>query len=94
MPKNGTQANAPCDAQSCPPEAMTYKLAYTIDEVCNLTGLGRTTAYNAIGGGVLVAKKCGRKTLVLHHDLINFLRALPNIEACEGAILKVGSDGV
>jgi excisionase family DNA binding protein len=53
------------------------KLAYRIPEVCRLTGLGRTTVYAAIDSGDLIAHKHRRVTIVLHDDLIRFLRNLP-----------------
>jgi excisionase family DNA binding protein len=53
-------------------------LSYRINDVCRLTGLGRTTIYAAIRDGHLVAKKDGRCTIVLHEDLVAFLRNLPN----------------
>jgi len=45
------------------------KLAYTIKEVRQLVGIGRTTLYQAIGANELRAVKRGRKTLVLARDL-------------------------
>jgi excisionase family DNA binding protein len=51
--------------------------AYRISEVCALTGLGRTTIYHAIKNRELLARKCGRSTLVLASDLDNFLNELP-----------------
>jgi excisionase family DNA binding protein len=55
----------------------SIKLAYRIPEVCRLTGLGKTTVYAAIDSGDLIAHKHGRVTVVLHDDLIRFLRNLP-----------------
>jgi excisionase family DNA binding protein len=51
--------------------------AYRIDEVCELTGLGRTSVYEAIKSGVLVARKWNRRTIVLAEDLAAFLAKLP-----------------
>jgi hypothetical protein len=51
--------------------------AYRIPEVCRATGLGRTTIYEAIKSGALVARKWGRCTVVLPDDAAAFLRNLP-----------------
>jgi excisionase family DNA binding protein len=52
------------------------KLAYSIKEVMELTGLGRSTIYRAIDHGQLKVRKCGRRTLVLATDLNTFLDGL------------------
>jgi excisionase family DNA binding protein len=51
--------------------------AFRIPEVCELTGLGRTSVYAAIKSGALIARRYGRCTLVLAEDLNAFLRSLP-----------------
>jgi excisionase family DNA binding protein len=56
---------------------MTTPTALSISEVCKISGLGKTTVYAAIKRGHLVARKCGRRTVILHEDLIEFLRNLP-----------------
>jgi excisionase family DNA binding protein len=53
------------------------RLAYGLSEACQLLGLGRTTLYAAIKSGELKARKVRRRTLILHDDLIAFLKALP-----------------
>jgi excisionase family DNA binding protein len=55
------------------------ELAYTIDEVCNLSKLGRTTIYAAIRDGDLKARKFRRRTIILHEDLSRFLENLPEV---------------
>ena len=57
------------------------KAAYTIKEVCALTGLGRDGIYRAISEGRLRARKFGKRTLVLDPDLYGFLEALPQMGA-------------
>ena len=57
--------------------------AFRICEVCARTGLGRTTVYAAIKSGDLVARKYGRRTIVLERDLRNFLSRLPNSHALD-----------
>jgi hypothetical protein len=54
-----------------------YKLAFTIKEAVRASGLSRSILYIAIGKGVLQARKCGARTLILDSDLRRFLRTLP-----------------
>ena len=61
-------------------------LAYGIPQVCRLTGLGRTTIYGAIKSGHLTARRYGRRTVVLEHDLLRFLNNLPEITSAETAL--------
>jgi hypothetical protein len=51
--------------------------AYRIPEVCQRSGLGRTSVYAAIKSGALIARRYGRCTIVLAEDLAAFLRNLP-----------------
>jgi hypothetical protein len=51
--------------------------AYRIADVCRLTGLGRTTIYEAIKSRALIARRYRRCTVVLAEDLAEFLRNLP-----------------
>jgi hypothetical protein len=55
------------------------RLALRIPEVCQATGLGRTSVYAAIASGSLCARKWGRSTVVLASDLQLFLECLPKI---------------
>lgn len=55
------------------------RLALGIPDVSRLTGLGRTTIYAAIKTGDLVARKFGRRTVILASDLQAFLNALPTV---------------
>jgi excisionase family DNA binding protein len=60
-------------------------LAFSIPQVCELSALGRTRVYEAIREGALVARKHGRRTVILRSDLEAFLGALPSSMdvACE-----------
>ena len=55
--------------------------ALSIADVCRECGLGRTSVYAAIRAGELVARKYGRRTIVLADDLVAFLRALPTAKS-------------
>jgi excisionase family DNA binding protein len=53
------------------------KLSYSIAEAVELTGLGRSTIYEEIRSKRLLARKIGRRTIVLAEDLSSFLASLP-----------------
>lgn len=52
-------------------------LSYTVEQVCELTSVGRTTVYAAIRSGNLVARKLGRRTILLRSDVDAWLAACP-----------------
>ena len=56
------------------------KLAYTLNEWCETSGVGRSATYEAIKAGQLRAVKRGRRTLILHEDGQTYLRSLPAME--------------
>jgi excisionase family DNA binding protein len=49
----------------------------SILEAGAVAGVGRSSIYKAIATGELVARKLGRRRIVLRVDLNNFLAALP-----------------
>jgi hypothetical protein len=55
---------------------MTKKLAYTLDEVVELTGLGKTLLNDEMRTGRLLRTKCRRRTMILATNLDAFLEAL------------------
>jgi excisionase family DNA binding protein len=62
------------------------RFAYSINEVCATTNLGRDAVYRAISAGQLIARKLGRRTLVTDDDLRQFLARLPRKEKCRASI--------
>jgi excisionase family DNA binding protein len=52
-------------------------LAHTIADATKISGLGRTTIYEAIGAGRLEAVKAGNRTLIVAASLRSFLANLP-----------------
>jgi excisionase family DNA binding protein len=61
-------------------EAMQNPLAHSIAEAAARSGIGRTVIYELINAGQLPARKCGRRTLILHDDLQRCLESLPSVE--------------
>jgi excisionase family DNA binding protein len=57
------------------------QLAYSIQQLGDVTGVGRTTIYAAIRDGHLKARKIRRRTVILHDDLQAFLNSLPRVPA-------------
>jgi len=53
------------------------RIAHTIPDACEATGLSRTTLYSLIKEGRLKPRKCGNRTLILHEDLKRFIESLP-----------------
>lgn len=56
------------------------QLSYSIEEVQELTGLGRTKIYEALKDRHLKAKKYGKRTIILKADLEEFLQNLGNYQ--------------
>lgn len=48
---------------------MTDKIAYTINEAREVSGIGRTKLYELINAGKLKPAKIGTRTLILRTDL-------------------------
>ena len=63
---------------------LPLKLGLSIDESCHATGLGRTKIYEAIGSGKLIAKKAGRRTIILPKHLEAYLESLPAADFASG----------
>jgi excisionase family DNA binding protein len=59
---------------------MNVQLAYTVGEACAVARAGRTAIYEAIRSGELVARKRGRKTIILADDLRLWIERLPRLE--------------
>ena len=56
-----------------------HKLALTIEEAVEMSGIGRTTLYAQIRDGHLIARKIGRRTIIMASDLLAFLESLPEV---------------
>ena len=54
-----------------------WRLAYGIEEAAKVSGVGRSKVYEEIGAGRLIARKVGKRTIILAGDLNAWLKALP-----------------
>lgn len=59
---------------------MEKKLAYTIDELAENGPEGRTSIFKAIKEKRLIARKSGRRTIILAADYERYLNDLPVID--------------
>lgn len=53
------------------------RIALTIDEAAAAVGIGRTLVFSEIKTGRLIARKVGRRTVILQDDLELWLAACP-----------------
>jgi excisionase family DNA binding protein len=56
-------------------------LSYTIEEASKITGLGRTRLYEELNSGRLKGVKAGRRTLILHISIQEWLENLESYPA-------------
>jgi excisionase family DNA binding protein len=59
------------------PTPLSEKLTLTINEVCELTGLGRSTIYKARAAGDLTPCKYGKRTLITQEEARRFIANMP-----------------
>ena len=58
---------------------MFEPIAYDIPTVIEMTGIGRTTIFGEIRDGKLVARKIGRRTVLMATDVRKWLEATPTV---------------
>jgi excisionase family DNA binding protein len=63
---------------------MSEVLAHTIADATKISGIGRTTLYEAIGAGKIEARKAGNRTLIPAQSLRSFLDNLPQADIRTG----------
>lgn len=51
------------------------RLAVSVEEAADVSGLGRTSIYEAMGSGALRSLKVGKRRLILVEDLRDWLKS-------------------
>jgi len=62
--------------------------AHTVGQAASIAGLSRSQLYRAIRTKRLIARKNGRRTLILLDDLESFLKALPVLGGIDSPIVE------
>lgn len=65
---------------------MERKRAYSINDLADGGPEGRTTIFKAIKEGRLIARKSGRRTIILDEDYEAYLKSLPVIDRGDGRV--------
>lgn len=60
---------------------MTTPIAVTIPDAVKVSGMSRTSIYEALKRGDLTGRKAGRRTLIWFADLEAYLANLPTYQA-------------
>jgi hypothetical protein len=71
-------------------------LAFSIPQACEKSCSGRTKLYEAINAGELIARKRGKRTLILAEDLQRWVKSLPPMKikrAHEGVLADAVPSG-
>jgi hypothetical protein len=55
------------------------KLAYSISELSQMSGVGRSFLYEEVKAGHLIVTKAGRRSIVLYDDALAWLTKLPKL---------------
>ena len=73
----GERQFSPYAPEAVTPQTIPFvqKLTCTINEACEVTGLGRTKLYELIGDGHLVTTTVGRRRLVVVRSLLSLLES-------------------
>lgn len=53
-------------------------LAYSMEDAAAMLGISRAKLYEILNIGDLGGKKLGRRTIILHYVLVDFLEGLPD----------------
>jgi excisionase family DNA binding protein len=60
-----------------PSRDIAQSVALSVEEACKLSSLGRTTFYKLMKSGLITARKCGNRTIILWDELEQALKSLP-----------------
>jgi excisionase family DNA binding protein len=50
----------------------------TVDEFCEMVGIGRSTFYKAVGAGDIKVRKYGKRTFVTKEEMMRFVANMPS----------------
>ncbi|ACU50159.1 phage excisionase [Brucella microti CCM 4915] len=59
----------------------SQKVAFTVNEFCEIYGISRSLTYTELRAGRLTARKIGRRTIILKTDADAWLGSLPSAGA-------------
>jgi excisionase family DNA binding protein len=60
-----------------PSRDIAHSVALSVEEACKRSSLGRTTFYKLMKSGLITARKCGNRTIILWDELEQALKSLP-----------------
>jgi excisionase family DNA binding protein len=49
----------------------------TVNEFCEMVGIGRSTFYKAVGAGDLKVRKYGKRTFITQEEMKRFVESMP-----------------
>jgi excisionase family DNA binding protein len=50
----------------------------TVDEFCEMVGIGRSTFYRSVGAGDIKVRKYGKRTFVTKEEMMRFVANMPS----------------
>jgi Helix-turn-helix domain len=65
------------------PEPASDPVLVTVREAMRLAGLGRTALYLHLSDGDFIARKAGRRTLIVYASLREWMEALPTLKGAK-----------
>jgi hypothetical protein len=76
----------PASRQTCFPDD---RLAYSVKEFARLTNFSRSSLYEALREGSLIARKNGARTVILASNGMAWLKSLPSVRSGGSAVGKI-----
>lgn len=62
--------------------AETISVVLSVNDFCHWAGIGRTAVYAEMKAGRLLAKKFGRRTIIVKSEAERWLASLPSQRRC------------
>jgi excisionase family DNA binding protein len=57
--------------------ALSERPTLTVNEFCEMVGIGRSTFYKAVGAGDLKVRKYGKRTFITQEEMKRFVESMP-----------------